>query len=277
MSLTLLMMSFLYAANVIGIEALQSIEQKVDLSVVLEDDTTDEQITVVANDLRARSDVQEVRVVTSDEALTLFRQKHAEDPFIEESLKELDENPLPANLFIVATEPRFYEGIAKYLESEKFSSFIAKVNYENSRNVIDHLIRVITSVKNVGFAGTVIFAILVVLIMFNTIRLAIYSFREEIDIMRLVGASNWFIQGPFLFEAMFVAVLGVVVCNLLLFPFLKATGSQITSFLIGTGGSFDIYTYMTDHILTLLAMQTSLAVGLAVLSSLVAIRRYLRK
>lgn len=277
MSLTLLMISFLYFANVLGVEVLTSIEQKVDLSATFKPEVKIEQITIISDELKSREDVQDVRIVTSDDALAQFRARHADDPFIEESLKELEENPLPASIFVVATEPRFYENINKQLESEKYASYIDKVNFENSKPVIERLIRVMGGIKNVGFIATVVFALLVVLIMFNTIRLAIYSYREEIDIMRLVGASNWYIQGPFILEAIAVALLGVVVCNVLLFPFLNAAGPHIRSFFFSSGATqFDIYTYALSHWLTIIGIQSGLAVFLAAVSSMIAIRRYLR-
>ena len=278
MSLTLLMMSFLYFANVLGGEVLNSIEQKVDLSAVFKPSTTEQQILAVAQEIKSRQDVKDVRIVSSEDALTLFRQRHADDPFSEESLKELESNPLPASMFIVATEPRFYQNITTQLQAEKYTPYIESVNFENSKTVIDRLIRVMASVKNAGFIATGVFALLVVLIMFNTIRLAIYSFREEIDIMRLVGASNWFIQGPFLIEAIVVALLGVVVCNIILFPFLRAAEPQIRMFFFSSNTTqFNIFDHALENIFTLIGIQAALAVFLAGVSSLVAIRRYLRR
>jgi cell division transport system permease protein len=278
MSLTLLMMSFLYFANILGVQVLTSIEQKVDLSAVFKPEATSQQINILKQELESRQDVESVRVVTSEDALTQFRQRHADDPFIEESLKELEENPLPASIFIIATEPRFYQNIAAQLQSEKYTPFIESVNFEDSKAVIERLIRVMTSVKNAGFVATSIFAILVVLIMFNTIRLAIYSFREEIDIMRLVGASNWFIQGPFLIEAIVVALLGVIICNIILFPFLSAAEPQIRTFFFSSNTTqFNIFDYAVAKWATLIGIQAGLAVFLAGLSSMIAIRRYLRK
>jgi cell division transport system permease protein len=278
MSLTLLMVSFLYFANVLGAQVLTTIEQKVDLSANFKTEATSDQIQSIAQAMQSRDDVTSVKIVTSDDALQLFKSRHASDPFIADSLKELQKNPLPASIFIVAKEPRFYANIAAELSSDKYSQFIDKVNFDNSKPVIDRLIRVMSGIKNAGAIATALFAILVVLIMFNTIRLAIYSFREEIDIMRLVGASNWFIQGPFLIEAIVVAILGVVVCNIILFPFLDALSPQIQSFFFSDAANkFDIYQYALSNWAIVLAIQAGLAVGLAFLSSLVAIRRYLKR
>jgi len=277
MTLTLLMMLFLYFLNILGAEVLRSIEEKVDLSAVFKDNVTLDQIRVVANDIDARSDVQEVRIVTSEQALELFRQRHADDPFIEDSLKELETNPLPASVFVVATDPRQYQSIANQLESEKYAPFIEQVNFENSRTVIERLITVMGGVRNIGVAATSILAALVILIMFNTIRLAIYSFREEIDIMRLVGASSWYIRGPFIIEAVLVAVISVVISTLIIYPTLNAVAPQVQRFFFSSQGTqFNVYTHAVENWATVIGLQAGLAVGLAVLSSFIAIRRYLR-
>lgn len=277
MTITLLMMSFLYFANVFGVELLKNIEQKVDLSVTFKENVEEQYINTIADEIRGRQDVANVRVITSDQALQIFRERHQDDPLIEESLQELENNPLPASVYIVATEPRFYETIAKQLQSEKYSPFIEQVNFENSRGVIDRLISVISSIKNVGLVVTIIFAVLVILIMFNTVRLAIYSFREEIDIMRLVGASRWFIQGPFIIESIIVALLSVAVCTAIIYPTLSAASPQLGRFFFDAQGSqFHLYRYAISHWLTFIGLQIAVAVGLAVFSSFIAVRRYLR-
>ena len=277
MVITLLMVSFLYFANVFGGEVLRTIEQKVDLTVIFEDGVEPGVITALTTEIENRHDVESVTVVTSEQALEQFRARHSDDPLIEESLQELEDNPLPASMYILATEPRFYANIAEHLESERYQAVIAEVNYESARNVIERLISVINSVKNIGFVLTVLFAVLVVLIMFNTVRLAIYSFREEIDIMRLVGASRWFIQGPFILDAVFVSLLAVVIATAMLYPALSAAAPHLGRFFFDAGQTpFDLYTYATDNWLTIVGLQAATAVGLAIVSSAVAIRRYLR-
>ena len=277
MIITLLMMSFLYFANVFGAQILQNIEEKVDLSVTFKENVQQQYIEAIAEELKSRSDVADVKIVTSEEALEIFCSRPQDDPLIEESLKELEQNPLPANIYIVATEPRFYQGIAKQLEAEKYTPFVERVNFESSRGVIERLIALITSVKNVGLLITVTFSVLVVLIMFNTVRLAIYSFREEIDIMRLVGASRWFIQGPFVIEAMIVGLLAVAISSAMIYPALRALSPQLQRFFFDASQTqLDLYQYAVAHWPTVIGIQLLLAVGLAMFSSLIAVRRYLR-
>lgn len=280
MVITLLMVSFLYFANVFGAEVLKTIEQKVDLSITFKPDIQEQYITTIADELRLRSDVADVRVITSEQALEIFRARQAGNPLIEESLHELEKNPLPANLFVVATDPVHYSAIAKHLTAEKYGPFIDEVNFENSETerVVEKLIGWTTSVKNGALAITALFAILVVLIMFNTLRLAIYSFREEIDIMRLVGASHWFVQGPFIIEAILVALLAVGIASGIAFSTLRAISPQLSTYFQFDiqKEPFSLYNYALDNIVTVIGMQALFAVILAGISSFIAVRRYLR-
>lgn len=277
MVITLLMMSFLYFANIFGAEVLRTIEQKVDVSVTFKENVQEEYIRAIADEIKARNDVAEVTVITSDEALTIFRERHADEPLIEETLQELESNPLPASIYIVATDPQFYEAIAAHLGADKYTPFIEEVNFESSRGVIEKLIGLIDSIKNVGIVITVLFAVLAALIMFNTVRLAIYSFREEIEIMRLVGASRWFVQGPFLIESIFVALLAVAITLALIYPLLNAISPQLQRFFFDAHNEqFNLYVFARSNWLVVVGLQLATAVGLAFLSSYVAIRRYLR-
>lgn len=279
MTITLLIVLILYFANIFGLQVLQNIEQKVDLTATFVDSATEEQINIVADALRRRSDVKGVQIITSDQALELFKQRNLNKPFIEESLKELGENPLPASLFIVATEPRLYQAISQFLSSEQFKNIIDAVSYEDSRVIIDKLISLITTIKNSGLVISLVFGTLVVLIMFNTMRLAIYSYREEIDIMRLVGASRWYIRGPFVVESVLVALLAVVLSSAIALPSLRAASPTLQNFFFADyvqSSPFDLYQYALNHWLTIIGLQLAVAVGLAFLSSLIAIQRYLK-
>ena len=180
-------------------------------------------------------------------------------------------------MFIVATDPRFYETISASLQADKYASLIEKVNFQNSKAVIEKMIRIMDIVKNAGLIITATFSLLVILIMFNTIRLAIYSFREEIDIMRLVGASRWYIQGPFLIESVLVAVVSTIISTIILYTSLNAIAPQIDQFFFaGQNASFDIYHYFIAHLVQAIGIQLGASVALAVISSYIAVRRYLR-
>ncbi len=279
MTITLLVVLLLYFANVLGLEVIRDIERKVDLSVTFKDGITEQQINEVASTVKSRSDVQGVQIINSQQALEIFRQRNINKPFIEESLQELEDNPLPSSMFIVAKEPKFYEAIAGFLGTDRFAELIDEVHFEDSRLIIERLISLIETIKNTGIVISFVFASLVVLIMFNTVRLAIYSFREEIDIMHLVGASRWFIRGPFVIESVLVAVISVVIASAIAWPIIKAVAPTLTTFFFEghiQGDPFNIYTYTVSHWPSILGLQLAVAVGLAMFSSIIALQRYLK-
>jgi len=145
--------------------------------------------------------------------------------------------------------------------------------------IIERLISLIETIKNTGLIISVIFAGLVVLIMFNTVRLAIYSFREEIDIMHLVGASRWFIRGPFVIESILAAIISVVLASAIAWPIIRAAAPTLTTFFFEghvQGDPFNVYTYALEHWLSILGLQLAVAVGLAMFSSIIALQRYLK-
>lgn len=279
MTITLLIVLFLYFANIFGLEVIESVQQKVDLSVVFRAGVTAEQMTALARQLEGREDVASTHTVSSEEAKDIFLRNNEDKPFIAEALRELEANPLPDSMFVVAVEPQFYKGISDYLSGDQFRGLIAEVQYEDSRAVIENLVTIITTIKNVGLVTTSVFAILVMLIMFNTVRLAIYSFREEIDIMHLVGASSWFIRGPFVLESVFVALLATGLASAIIFPALRAASPELQRFFFPgytEHAPFDIYAYAVEHWLTIIGLQAAVAVGLAIFSSLIAVQRYLK-
>ncbi|MDA1168807.1 MAG: permease-like cell division protein FtsX [bacterium] len=277
MTLTLCIILFLYTVNVLGREFLRNVEQKVDIAVTFKDTTQLSEINTIQKDIAARSDVQNTRIVTSDEALAEYRKRHADNPYIEEALKELNSNPLPNSMYIVAKDPQFYENITSSLRSNQYEEYIEKINFQDTKIIIEKMIRIMNIIKTAAIIATGIFGLLVILIMFNTIRLAIYSFREEIDIMRLVGASRWYIQGPFLMESVLVALISVSIATTILYVSLNTMAKNVNLFVFtGQNTNFDIYQYAVSHWIQIIGLQLVAAISLAVLSSYVAIRRYLR-
>ena len=112
----------------------------------------------------------------------------------------MGDNPLEASLNIKAKLIDNYESIASFLESTRFSAMVDTVNYRQNQKVIEKLSSILSTVRNSGFIAILVLGFIAVLVTFNTIRLKIYSMREEIGVMRLVGASNWYIRGPFIIE-----------------------------------------------------------------------------
>ena len=189
-----------------------------------------------------------------------------------ESLEEVAVNPFPASLNINAWEPNYYISIASFLESSSFSELISKIDYGQKAATIERVFSITSTVSRTGIILGLILVLVVVIIIFNTAKLAIYKSEEEIEIMRLVGASNWFIRGPFLAQG---AVCGVF-ATLIAFLLFIGTLYFISPKLMVLAPGLDIFTFFVNNLFIILGIQFLAGVGLGIISSWLAVRKYLR-
>jgi cell division transport system permease protein len=142
-----------------------------------------------------------------------------------------------------------------------------------NKGVIEKLSSIIIDVKTMGLVISLILAIIVFLVTFNSIRLAIYSSREEINVMKLVGASNWFIRGPFILEGLLYGIIATVITIIVLYPAFYFVSPKLSGFLpIG-----DIFIYFRANVLALSVLLLGISVVLGISSSFIAVRKYLKE
>lgn len=272
--LTLAMLALLLVVTVVGREGLHAIEEKVDITVFLADDTPDAAILAVKADLEGREDVRSIQYVTKEQALAAFETRHRANPTITQALAELGDNPLQASLIVRAASPDQYPAIEAALKSPKYEPYVSKVSSEDNRDVITRLAAVLRAVRRVGFLLTAVLATIAVLVTFNTVRLAIYGYHEEIEIMQLVGASPWFIRGPFLIEGFLAGSVAGVLTLLYFFPLARALSPWLSAFI--ADGRFDLGRWTLEHVVGVTLTFVLAAVALSVGSSWIAVRRYVR-
>jgi cell division transport system permease protein len=175
-------------------------------------------------------------------------------------------------LAIKAKNSAQYASIIAFVDQAPFKENIAKVNFAENQVVIEKLNRLIGGIERAGIALIVVLAVMAGLISFNTIRMAIYSFREEIGIMKLVGASNWFARGPFLVMGILVSLIASVATLIVLWPAILLLSPKIAAFVPGT----NLYGFFSGNILQIFLLQTFAGVALGVVSSFIAINKYLK-
>lgn len=196
---------------------LLSLESKIDITVYFASDAPEENILAVKNELEGLPDVKEVTYISRDVAFESFREKHKENALITDALTELGENPLVASLNIKARDAANYALISNFLV-EKNYPIIDKVNYFENKQVIERLSAILGTVRGSGALLAVFLGLVAIIVAFNTIRLAIYTMREEISIMRLVGATAWFIRGPFLVGGVIYGTVSAAITTFSFFP-----------------------------------------------------------
>lgn len=273
MVLTLLVITVLLMVNVVANAVLDNLENKIDISVYFKLQTSEEQVLEVKSQLEKLQEVEVITYVSQNEALISFKEKHKDNPVLLQSLEELDINPLEASLNIKAHETNQYASITQFLESVHFKDIIDKVNYLQNKDVIEKLSKIITDVKMGGMIIILLLVLIVFLVTFNAIRLAIYSSREEINVMRLVGASNWFIRGPFLVEGTLYGVIATIVTLIILYPTFYFLSPKISGFLpIG-----NVFSYFVANLLSFFLLLLVVGVVLGGFSSFIAVRKYLKQ
>ena len=258
--------------NVVASGAISSLQDKIDISVYFKSNASEDSILNIKRSLEDLEEVKVVQYVSREEALQDFKARHADEETIAQTLDELDENPLLASLNIKAEDSREYATIASYLESANLSDLVEKVSFAQNEVVINRLNTLIDTVKRIGLALTIFLAFVAVMVTFNTIRLAIYSNSEQINVMRLVGASNGFIRGPYIVESIIYGVVAAVLTILVLVPLVNFSAPYISSFI----PSVDLKKYLSSEFFSLLFYHLIFGIGLGIVSSIIAIRRYLK-
>ncbi len=252
--------------------AVLSLQDKIDISAYFKTTSGEDEILKIERSLKSLAEVKNVEYVSREKALEIFKDRHQNDPTIAKALEELGENPLSASLNIKARDPKEYNIIAAYLENEQFKSVIEKVTYSQNQTAINRLIRIADTANNVGIAVIVVLALIAVIVTFNTVRLAIYSNRDEIGIMRLVGASNAYIRGPYIIEGILYGVTSAVFVFSLIVPVVYAAGPYINVFL----PELNLIEYFYGNLVQLFGYTLLLSVALGTISSSFAITRYLK-
>lgn len=270
--LSLYVIGTLYVTVVTADNVLSSVEGRINISVYFKSDTPEDQILQAKSQLENNAEVQSVEYISKDQALADFKASNANEPVIMQSLQEIGTNPLLASLVVKAKNPNDYQDIANYVAGAPFSGEVSRVNYAKNKDVIDNLNAIVSRIKKVGSILAVIFGVVSVLIIFNTIRITIYTHRQEIEVMRLVGASNTYIRLPFIFEGVLYGVAATFLATILLF-FTVHFVSPYAAAVLPSEGLMSIY---LGSFWPLVGLELVFGIVLGVLSSLVAIRKYLK-
>lgn len=250
--------------------ALRGFESKIDISVYFAPDAAEPQILSVKQDIEALPDVRDVIYVSRDEALARFRDQHKNDALIAGALEEIGGNPLQASVNIRATDPTHYAAISDFLAKKAYPA-VDKINYAENQAVINRLASIAGTIRGSGAILALFLAFIAVLVAFNTVRLAIYTMREEIGIMRLVGASQWFIRGPFLINGLLYGLTAAIATTAVFFPLAWLASPKI-SLLVP---DFNLFAYFLTNLVEFFGIMCATGIILGVGSSYVAVRRYL--
>lgn len=277
MVITLTIVLFSVIANATFSNTIKQITDKVDISIYLKDETTNNDKDQIIEKLKVLSNVESVSYLSKDEAKDQFIDKNKEDIELRLSIGQSDGNPIPATIRIKPKDINKLEDLSKEINSQGWEKFILKISYQKDRKTaIDNIAKATTFFKKAGLAGVAVFAVISMLIIFNTIRMAIFNRREELNIMRLLGASTWYIRGPFVVETVIygiiAALISVFLCKLALEIATSAFGANSLGLLDIEYAS----KYFAEHFWPILGVQLGIGILIGGISSMIATRRYLK-
>lgn len=271
-ALALLVLAGLIILNFFTDTVVTSLNEKVDISVYFEEAAKEDQILKIKSDLEELDSVKAVAYISREQALEEFKGRHQDDQLIQDSITELDYNPLQSSLNVKAKTFGQYASIAQFLESNTLKSVIDKINFYENEAAITRIEKISNGLALWGTAVSIFLAVVAVLVTFNTIRLTIYNKKQEIEIMKLVGASSWHIRGPFLAEGGFYGLLAALFALAVFYPLIYFISPKVLSF----APNVNLQQYFTGYLGEMLLIMIGSGLLLGMLSSFIAIRKHLK-
>jgi len=279
MSLSIFMIGLVIIGSIFLNGVITSLEEKVDISVYFKAGSPEEEMLSIQKSLEGNADVAGVKYISQDEALRIFKERHANDDLVLRSLDVVEANPFSASLEIKAKDTSKYGEISKFLEGQSAANLIdvnpdgeKKITYRQNQAAIEKLATILNTARLAGFAVSLMLAVIAIMVAYNTVRLAIYNSKDEISVMQLVGASYAFIRGPFLVEGVMYGLLSSVFTLAVFYPIFWWAGQKTASIF----GGLNVFSYFTANILEISLILFGVGLFLGVFSSAIAIRKYLR-
>jgi len=271
MVITISLISSLFLFHQISRFLIAQIEKKADFSIYFKEGVSEENILKVKEEISKIPEIKKIEYISHQEATKKLLERH---PQLKESVKETEGILNLASLNIQAETASQYQTIADSLDKNLDSSlknFIKKIDYSERKTIIEKIFSLTSEIKKFLFFLSLILTVIAILVAFNQIRLAIYNLRKEIVIQRLVGASNWFISGPFLIQGIISGILAMLI-SLLIFAFVCW---QLKSKAAALFPGLNIFQLFLNNFWDLVLLQLVVGIGIGIISSLIAMRKYL--
>lgn len=255
--------------------SITQIKTKVDISIYLKSDATDASIISIKQKLQSIASVKDINFVSKEDTLIKFKEQYKNDEATIKALEEVNTNPFGASFQVIAKDTTDYNDIMQKISAENFlgddSKDIDKINYVDIKDSIEKLNNLITWFNTFGITMIIIFISMSLMIVYNTIRLAIFTFKDEISVMKLVGASDMYIRGPFIVESVLYGAIASLITTIIFYPITKYITSKTVDFF----GGYSIHAYYLDNIVLIFVTLFISGTLVAIISSVLAVRKYL--
>ncbi len=272
--ITITLVTGLFYIYGVGNFIILQVQNKIDITAYFKAETTEQEILDVKDQvLKSLQNVTSVKYVSKEQALVNFTQRHKDNSVFSQALEQVGDNPFLASLNIATNGSSLqYEQVAKILQSENFSNLIEKVDFSEKKDTIDKVFSIMSNVTKFGLGAALILLIVALLVVFNTIKLAIENSKEEISTMRIVGASSWFVRAPFIIQGALFGCISFAIClvvTILLSYFLSSGFALVT-------GGFSLWDYLIRNLWLIILIQAGFGIGFGVTTSFIVVQKYLK-
>jgi len=271
LALALFSVNMLLVVKAVGETAVEAVKEKIDINLYIRNDAEEEQILALKAKISNLSEVKEVSYISKADALNNFKSNFQDNPEILQALREVGTNPLTPSLVIKPKNLDDFDNLVNKLNSFD-DEIIESRNFTNYKIMLEKINNITNRVSEAGVALSLVFIFITILVIFNSVRVAIYTHRAEIKIMSLVGASSWFIQAPFLISSVIYTAIGIGFIMLIFYPFLSLLQPYLEAFFVGY--NVNLVSYFYDNIFTIFGTQFICAALINIFASYIAVKKY---
>lgn len=271
--ITIMLATGLFFFQGISQYLISQVQDKIDITAYFKEDASEDDILKIKDEiLKMSPDIKGVEYVSKEDALKTFTEKHKDNNVFLKALEEVGQNPFLPSLNITTTGSALqYEQISNALQANDYSALIDRVDFSQKKDTIEKVFAVTSNINMFGLILGIILVIIAVLVVFNTIKLAVEGLKNEISTMRIVGASNWFIRGPFIAQGAIYGLIAFIICLFLSAFFFYFLSSKLGMILPG----FSAFNYFLSNFWIFILIQLGFGVGLGMVSSFIAVKKYL--
>ncbi|HWB38987.1 MAG TPA: permease-like cell division protein FtsX [Candidatus Saccharimonadales bacterium] len=277
MVVTLTIVLFSVITNASFENTIAGITNKIDVSVYLQDNTSEAQAKDLVKALKAEPEVKRVVYLNKQQALESFAKAQGNDT-LTAAANEAG-NTVPATINVYVHDLNTVPDVKKFLTQDKYKKLQTKdsPSYNGDlKEAIDNITHATNVLRKIGIISIGVFAFICMLIIFNTIQMAIFNRRDEIQIMRLLGANTWYIRGPFVVESAVYGLLSAAISVIIINSAFLAASNALQASSLGLLDIGYANNYFADRFWWLLALQMAIGIIIGTVSSIIATRRYLK-
>lgn len=274
--LTLISISCLLIFNILTDNTLKVVQAKTDVYIDLKPEVKKEQADQLVNSLAQVPSIVEVKYVSPEENLANFLNTYQNNTLISEAIKTLENNPFKASILIKVDKIENFPIILNELSQDKYANIleIKGEDFTQTKKLVNKISEYSQKIKKAGLIISGIFIFVALLVVFNTIQISIYNRKEEIAIMRLVGASNFFIKGPFYVEGIIYSLFSIIILLIFIYPLIIFLQPYINNFF--SEYSTNIITQVNNNFIKIFGTELIIAIIINILSASIAMKKYLR-